>query len=162
MNRRTILKASAWSLPAIALTIAAPLAAASTPPTPSTARIIWNNKGLSDSGKELDLGIQFPQIHWEYKGSLVRIFLEVKLPRASYSGGFTIADGTNWKPSDVIRSTDFWTLPFTFTKILTQSQSTGNLRIFLDTLKPGPGVQLTAYGVDSEGSTTEILSAVLA
>ncbi|GGF13059.1 hypothetical protein [Subtercola lobariae] len=170
LSRRTLISGAAWSVPVIAIAVAAPAASASVaapPPTTSAMRISFNNFGFSNSGKELDAGIQFIYVDYRNTISLTSVTMQVTLPKADYTGAYTITLGANWSGAAATSSGINWIITFTFAKTLFQSDSTGNLRAIFTTIPdtvssgaPAGTTQTgTAYAIDSMGSITPVIAA---
>ena len=173
LSRRTLISGAAWSVPVIAIAVAAPAASASvTPPPPpppaaSAMRISFNNFGFSNSGKELDAGIQFIYVDYRNTTTLTSVTMQVTLPKAAYTGAYTITQGANWSGAAATSIGSNWVITVTFAKTLFQSDSTGNLRAIFTTIPdtvssgaPAGTTQTgTAYAIDSTGKITPVIAA---
>jgi len=160
VSRRTLLRTAAWSAPVIAVAVAAPAAAASTP-VPRSAMTIKFNNFTQHNGHLGNAKIEFPYVNWQNTVYMQKIVLVITGPASVYSAVATIA-GQGWTLTKCTTVGSDREYTFTYERAqptLTQAQSTEKLDFDLGLVGTSGGtVTAKAYGLDSNGNFTYVVT----
>ena len=157
--RRTVVRASAWTVPVVAVAVTAPAMAASVP----TARLVFDNanvygadyKGATPNRLE---SIAQVQNQWAAQApTLTTLVLTVTYPKTVVSGGkATNVTGAGWSYTKVVASGASWSYQFDWIGSAAPGGNTGTVGFHVPLANPYPSrAKVSAtFTATASGSTT--------
>jgi hypothetical protein len=164
-DRRTVLRAAAWSAPAVAVATAAP-AFATSPAAPVLTFDTLNLFGADYTGGDptrLESQVQVQNVYAATSPTLTSLSLTVLYPDSRTSGGApTNVSGSGWAFAGAAHSGTNWVYTFAYAGSVGPGASTSTLdyRVPLTDASPGTiaitGTALAAGGSISQGATYKL------
>lgn len=141
LARRTVIRASAWSVPVVAVAVTAPAYAAS----PLGAQLVFNTAnvfGADYAGarpKRLESNVQVQNSYYAGAPTVTSLILTVSYPEDVVGGGeATVVSGAGWTYVNVVTSGTRWVYRFDWLGTASPGGNTGTLVLRVPIVNPYP------------------------